>query len=85
MGALKIEVPRDLSHAVLTYNAGEIMRRADRGRYPGATGSMDAENIFQEFRPALGAHWPAFPLDGRISRKVALRRILREVAKPAGL
>ena len=83
--ALKVSVPRDLSHAVLTYNAGEIMRRVltDAG-ISGYRPYMDAENIFQEFKPALGAHWTAF-LDGRVSRKEALRRILLEVTRPAAL
>ena len=82
---LMIELPRDLSHAVLTYNAGEITRRvlAESGM-SGYQLYMDAESIFAEFRPAIGAHWPAF-LDGRISRREALRRILRELAQPLSL
>ena len=77
--ALKADLPRELPHAVLVYNAGEITRRvlADAG-IPGYQPSVEAEHLFAAFRPALSAHWPAF-LDGRISRKEALRRILSSV------
>ena len=76
----RLEVPRDLPHAVITYNAGEITRRvlADAG-VSGYRLYMDAEAIFGSFRHALGSHWPAF-LDGRITRKEALRRILLDTA-----
>ena len=77
--ALKAELPGDLPHAVLAYNAGEITRRVlDDAGIPGYQPYVEAENLFPAFRPALVAHWPAF-LDGRISRKDALRRILSSV------
>jgi hypothetical protein len=79
--ALRIRAPRDWSEAVLTYNAGEITRRvlAERG-VSGYRPSIDDGDVLGNVRPALAEHWPEF-LDGRISRREALRRILRELAQ----
>ena len=79
---LNVEVPRDLWHAVLFFNAGEITRRA---LADGGAGEyrlyMDAEKVFANLRPAVAAHWPAF-LDGKITRQEALGRILRDSPRP---
>ena len=75
---LNVEVPRDLWHTVLFFNAGEITRRvladAGAGNY---RLYMDAEKVFANLRPAVAAHWPSF-LDGKITRQEALRLILRD-------
>jgi hypothetical protein len=77
---LGVRPPYNLWHAILFYTSGELTRRALAKR-----GVRDYHPVILEmynrgfggFRQPLETHWQAY-LDGKVSREVAIRRILVE-------
>jgi hypothetical protein len=78
---LKVAAPRNLWHALLFYNAGQItadtLAAAGRRDY---VMMMVNQKIFDApgWHAAISRHWPGF-LSGEISRDEAILRILRDL------
>ncbi|HEX8153234.1 MAG TPA: hypothetical protein VF698_08925 [Thermoanaerobaculia bacterium] len=82
--ALGIRHPRDLWHAILFFNTGEVTRRyfAARGveyePYAFRTGVYD--RMSGDYLPAVRKWWPQV-IDGKLSAEEGVRRIVEEIAK----
>ena len=79
-----IKHPRDLWHAILFFNTGEVTRRyfAARGveyePYAFRTGVYN--RMSGDYLPAVRKWWPEV-IDGKLSAEEGVRRIVEEVAK----
>jgi hypothetical protein len=74
--AAKKRAPRDLTHAIIFYTAGEMTRRKVLGHVPYA----EAEGLWQRspfgaFLPLIQRHWQLH-LDGRTTLREAIRAIV---------
>lgn len=77
-----VEVPGDLSHAMIFYTAGEAVRRAVPGYVPYAEVNGMWGRRMGAFKPALDEAWLPW-LDGTGTREAALVGILEHLRDPA--
>jgi hypothetical protein len=74
-----VEVPGNLSHALIFYTAGEAVRRAVSGHVPYAEANGIWLRGMGPFKPAIEAGWRPW-LDGRGTRDQALATVLARLA-----
>lgn len=72
-------VPRDLSHAMIFFTAGEAVRRSFPDHVPYAIKFGVWERGIKPFKSALDEFWSPY-LNGQIKREVAIAEIIRQVA-----
>jgi hypothetical protein len=74
--ALGKEISRDVSHAILFYTVGEVMRRTVPGHVPYATHYGVWQRGWSKHLEVLKLHWQPY-LDGAADMDLAIDRIVR--------
>lgn len=72
-------VPRDLSHAMIFFTAGEAVRHAFPNHVPYAIKFGVWERGIKPFKAALDEFWSPY-LNGQIKREAAIAEIIKQVA-----